>query len=133
MKLWFFRGFLAATPVLLLLLVEAALRLFDLGGYPPLQLTLVVDGERVLMSTNARFPERFFQERYDGALLASGRMRGEPFVADRPQRYRVVVVGASSVQGYPHPHRLAFPAFLRAMLQDVLPDRVVEVFNLHHL
>ena len=130
MKLWFFRGFLAATPVLLLLLVEAALRLFDLGGYPPLQLTLVVDGERVLMSTNARFPERFFQERYDGALLASGRMRGEPFVADRPQRYRVVVVGASSVQGYPHPHRLAFPAFLRAMLQDVLPDRVVEVFNL---
>lgn len=130
MRLWFFRVVLLTTPIVLLLLIEAALRLADVGGYPPLQVTLAVDGQRTLMSTNARYPERFFQERQEGALLASGRMRGEPFLADQPDRHRTIVIGASSVQGYPHPHRLAFPAFLRSMLQDAMPGRRVEVFNL---
>ena len=44
--------------------------------------------------------------------------------------YRVAVVGASTVQGFPHPRRLAAAAFLEAMLQDALPHRQVEVFNL---
>jgi tetratricopeptide (TPR) repeat protein len=127
MRLWAFRAILVVTPLLLLLLGEAALRLVPGSGYPPLVVTLARDGDDVLFSTNAVFPERFFQERLEGALVASGRMRAEPFREDGA--YRVVVAGASSVQGYPHPHRLAYPALLEAMLADARQG-AVRVFNL---
>ena len=100
-------------------------------GYPPLLVTLARSGDRVLMGTNAIFPERFFQEHYEGALVASGRMHARPyFEKSSTPRYRIVMAGASTVQGYPHPHRLAAPAFLEAMLADALPEHQVEVFNL---
>ena len=51
----------------------------------------------------------------------------EPASADR---YRVVFVGASTVQGFPHPRRLAAASFLQAMLADAWPEREVEVVNL---
>lgn len=130
MKRWAFPAILAATPVLLLFLGEGGLRLFPGTGPPGLLLSLARDGDVELLGTNAEFPQRFFHERYEGALLASGRMRAEPFIKPEGDSYRVVAVGASTIQGYPHPHRLAAPAFLRAMLADALPDRHVEVFNL---
>ena len=53
------------------------------------------------------------------------------FVEPAPENlYRVVFVGASTVQGFPHPRRLAAASFLESMLQDAMPDRTVEVFNL---
>jgi len=130
-RLWAFRVAVACAPGFVLLAMEGTLRLVPGTGYPPLLLTLARSGKVVLKSTNAVFPERFFQQRYDGALLASGRMRAEPYLDDPSvHRYRVVIVGASTVQGYPHPHRLAFPAFLQSMLADGLAQSQVEVFNL---
>jgi lysophospholipase L1-like esterase len=130
-KLWAFRAVLASAPILLLMVAEAVLRLIPGTGNPPLLLTLARSGDDVLRGTNARFPERFFHERYEGALVASGRMRAEPYFDKEPdETFRVIVAGASTVQGYPHPHRLSSPAFLRAMLADALTGRVVEVFNL---
>ncbi|MDA0337394.1 MAG: hypothetical protein O2782_19705, partial [bacterium] len=117
--------------LLVLLVVEGLLHLAPGTGNPPLLLTLARSEGDVLRSTNAVFPERFFHERYEGSLVASGRMRAEPYVeAAGNKTFRVVVAGASTVQGYPHPHRLAAPALLQAMLTDVLPGQVVEVFNL---
>ena len=131
MRLWAFRAAVACTPVILLLVMEGVLRLVPGTGYPPLVVTLARSGKVLLRSTNAVFPERFFQQRYDDALVASGRMRAEPYLVDSAaRRYRVVVAGASTVQGYPHPHRLASPAFLQSMLADGLPGSRVEVFNL---
>jgi tetratricopeptide (TPR) repeat protein len=130
-KLWAFRAVLAGTPFLLLLVVEGVLRLFPGMGHPPLLLTLARSGTDVLRGTNAIYPERFFQEQYEGALVASGRMKAEPYLdVGHEATFRVVVAGASTVQGYPHPHRLSAPAFLQAMLADVLPGQRVEVFNL---
>ncbi len=131
MKVWGFRAVLLGTPLLFLLVVEGVLHLVPGTGNPPLLLTLARSEGDVLRSTNAVFPERFFHERYEGSLVASGRMRAEPYLeVDRNKTFRVVVAGASTVQGYPHPHRLAAPALLQAMLTDVLPGQVVEVFNL---
>ena len=130
-KLWAFRVVLACTPILLLMVAEAVLRLLPGTGYPPLLLTLARSEGDVLRGTNATFPERYFHERYEGALVASGRMRAEPFFDKEPEEtFRVVVAGASTVQGYPHPHRLSSPAFLQAMLADALDGQAVEVFNL---
>ena len=83
MRLWAFRAAVACTPVILLLVMEGVLRLVPGTGYPPLVVTLARSGKVLLKSTNAVFPERFFQERYDDALVASGRMRAEPYLVDR--------------------------------------------------
>ncbi len=130
-RVWAFRAVILCAPILLLALAEGILRLIPGTGHPPLVLTLASMEGRALKSTNAIFPQRFFQQRYEGALVASGRMRAQPYLeSDRTTRYRVVVVGASTVQGYPHPHRLASPAFLAAMLADGFGSHPVEVFNL---
>ena len=62
---------------------------------------------------------------------AAGQMGEHFFVEPAPaNRYRVVFVGASTVQGFPHPRRLAAASFLQAMLADAWPEREVEVVNL---
>ncbi|SVE53521.1 uncharacterized protein METZ01_LOCUS506375, partial [marine metagenome] len=74
-RLWAFRAAVACTPVILLLVMEGVLRLVPGTGNPPLVVALARSGKVLLKSTNAVFPERFFQQRYDDALVASGRMR----------------------------------------------------------
>ena len=111
--------------------LELLLRLWPGLGPEPLVVELAAHDGRVLRSINARYAERFFSERYQGQLIASGRMAAEPFVEPRPANaLRVVFVGASTVQGYPLARRLAAASFLEAMLQDALPGRQVQVFNL---
>ena len=57
-------------------------------------------------------------------------MAPRPYVEPRPPNtVRVVVVGGSTVQGYPHPRRLTSSAYLQSMLSDAWPDRRVEVYN----
>ena len=58
-------------------------------------------------------------------------MGAQPFFEPAPRkRLRVVFAGASTVQGYPYVQSLAAPAFLAAMLQDIWPNKEVQVFNL---
>ena len=111
--------------------MELLLRLWPGLAPPPLIVDLAESEGRVLRSINSRYAERFFSERYQGQLVASGRMAASPFVEPRSaDLFRVVFVGASTVQGYPQPRRLAAPSFLKEMLQDALPGRRVQVFNL---
>ena len=78
----------------------------------------------------ANIPNAFFPDSR-GRLAAAGQMAERFFVEPAPENlYRVVFVGASTVQGFPHPRRLAAASFLESMLQDAMPDRTVEVFNL---
>jgi len=111
--------------------VELCLRLVSVFEPAQLVVTLARQGEQVLHSINADFAQRFFFERYRGELIASGRMEARPFYRPVPGRpLRIAFVGASTVQGFPHARRLASPAILEAMLEDALPHRPVEVFNL---
>ena len=65
-----------------------------------------------------------------GFDLGGVRLAPHRFVDPPPEpALRVVVVGASTVQGYPHPSRLAAPAFLESLLAGAL-DRPVQVLNL---
>ena len=67
----------------------------------------------------------------EGKLIAGGRMYARPFVEPASSDpYRIVFLGASTVQGYPHPRSLAAAAFPEAMLEDVWPEKEVQVFNL---
>ena len=111
--------------------VEALLHLVPGLGPQPLVITLAEKGEASVRSINPLYPAIYFSQHHKGQRLASGRMAPRPFVEPSAlPTYRVAVVGASTVQGFPHPRRLAAAAFLEAMLQDILPNHQVEVFNL---
>ncbi|MBT3343149.1 MAG: hypothetical protein HN712_04095 [Gemmatimonadetes bacterium] len=83
-----------------------------------------------LRSTNALYPKRFFRGVVSAARLAGSRMSSQPYLEpDSREPFRVLFVGGSTVQGYPHPRRLAAAAYLEVMLSDAL-QRPVQVVNL---
>ena len=131
-RIWFLRLATVAVGVALVVVAEGLLRLVPGLGPSPLVVTLAEDeasGES-LHATSRFYAQRFFAQ-YKGRLAAAGQM-GEHFFMEpaSANRYRVVFVGASTVQGFPHPRRLAAASFLQAMLADVWPEREVEVVNL---
>ena len=130
-RIWLFRVFSILVGFMLVGVVEALLHLVP-GLHPqPLVITLAEKGDAAVRSLNPLYPAIYFSQHHKGQRLARGRMAPRPFVEPSAlPTYRVAVVGASTVQGFPHPRRLAAAAFLEAMLQDALPSRQVEVFNL---
>ena len=131
-RVWFLRLAALGVGVALVVVAEGLLRLMPGLGPAPLVVTLVEDevtGES-LHATSRFYAQRFFAQ-YKGRLAAAGQMGEHFFVESSPaNRYRVVFVGASTVQGFPHPRRLAAASFLQAMLADAWPEREVEVVNL---
>ena len=131
-RIWFLRLATVAVGVALVVGAEGLLRLVPGLGPSPLVVTLAEDeasGES-LHATSRFYAQRFFAQ-YKGRLAAAGQMGEHFFVEPEPaNRYRVVFVGASTVQGFPHPRRLAAASFLQAMLADAWPEREVEVVNL---
>ena len=130
-RIWLYRIFAILVGLMLLGVIEALLHLVP-GLHPqPLVITLAEKGTAAVRSINPLYPAIYFFQHHKGQHLARGRMAPRPFVEPGAlPTYRVAVVGASTVQGFPHPRRLAAAAFLEAMLQDALPHRQVEVFNL---
>ena len=131
-RVWFLRLAALGVGVALVVGAEGLLRLVPGLGPAPLVVTLVEDeatGES-LHATSRFYAQRFFAQ-YKGRLAAAGQMGEHFFVEPAPaNRYRVVFVGASTVQGFPHPRRLAAASFLQTMLADAWPEREVEVVNL---
>ncbi len=131
-RLWTFRLLTALAGVGLVVGLEFLLRLAPGLGPSPLVVTLAEDeatGES-LRATSRFYAQRFFTQ-YKRWLAAAGQMGEHFFVEPAPaNRYRVAFVGASTVQGFPHPRRLAAASFLQAMLADAWPEREVEVVNL---
>ncbi|MXX40400.1 MAG: hypothetical protein F4Z85_20465, partial [Gemmatimonadetes bacterium] len=131
-RIWFLRLATVAVGVALVVVAEGLVRLVPGLGPSPLVVTLAEDeatGES-LRATSRFYAQRFFAQ-YKGRLAAAGQMGEHFFVEPAPaNRYRVVFVGASTVQGFPHPRRLAAASFLQAMLADAWPEREVEVVNL---
>ena len=131
-RIWLYRIFSILVGFMLVGVVEVLLHLVPGLSPQPLVITLAEKGDdAVVRSINPLYPAIYFSQHHKGQRLARGRMAPRPFVEPSAlPTYRVAVVGASTVQGFPHPRRLAAAAFLEAMLQDALPNRQVEVFNL---
>jgi len=122
-------GLLAAA--VLVAGAEIVLRLAGIGTPAPLFMTLTEESGRRLVVTNQLFPLRFFFRRYEGKAAGVGQMNLQVFWTPKPEgTLRILLVGASTVQGFPHPRNLNAASFLRAYLQDLLPERKVEVVNL---
>lgn len=122
-----------ATGVALLLglglvgIFEIGIRYISDLRAPQLVVELAQFEEKSLHSINPTYARRFFS----GVDVDGMRMTPRPFVEPRhTNSLRVVIVGGSTVQGYPHPRRLTTSSYLQSMLGDALPQRRVEVFNL---
>lgn len=97
--------------------LEGLLRLLGVAPPPPLVRKLVRLEGQTLYTINPDYPRRFFQGSAAGHSLAGVRMAPQPFVeAGGDDVFRVVVAGGSTVQGFPHPRRLAAASYLQAML-----------------
>lgn len=115
----------------LVLLLEAILHLVPSLGPPPLVVELARQGRERLLALNPDYPKRFFWGSVGSASLSGMRMIPYPYLEPPPKNaFRVIFAGESTVQGFPHPRRLAAASYLQAMLQDAWPHRRVEVFNL---
>ncbi len=89
--------------------------------------TLVLLSERDHSGTIA-----YLNPRVDVAYCREDLRGPEPrgFSFPKPKKHiRVIVVGASTVQGYPYSSELSFPRQMECILQKQLPDQTVEVLN----
>jgi lysophospholipase L1-like esterase len=120
-----------AVGVGLVLALELVLRWIPALDPPALTTTLATEptSGRRLQQLNPPFPHRFFRGTIGGYDLGGVRLTPHRFVDPPAGGLRVLVVGASTVQGYPHPTRLAAPAFLQSLLTSTL-GRPVDVLNL---
>ena len=123
--------FLAITlslPVVALLVLEIALRLFGWGGYPPFirEVDRLPSGETLCLVEHGSFKPYFFAN-----PERPGYTESATFVMPKPAgTVRIFLIGESAAKGYPQPPNLAMSAFLQAMLTDAWPGTRVEVINL---
>ena len=126
-RLLLFRWLAVSLPILVLGLAEGILRLFGLGGYP----RFVRDvgewrGSRLMMVEPAATRPYFF-----AARERPGYADQFVFLMPKPAgTFRIFLVGESAAKGYPQPPNLSMGSFLQAMLQDLHPDKKIELINL---
>lgn len=122
-RLWMLRFMALGFSALLLLLLEGALRLIGVGE--DLSLVVPVAGASSWYRLNPLFDQPF----YGMADLSGPEPR--PFQLPKPKgTRRILVVGGSTVVGFPYPSELAFARHLEAALQAQADDTdVIEVLN----
>lgn len=120
-RVWRLRILTAVSvPILLLLGVEALLRLFSVGYDPHF---FVPASSRATRTGNPRFGERFFPP-----ALVQPPIRFAFPAAKPPGTFRIFVLGGSAAAGVPGVS-YNFGRILQTMLEDTFPDRRFEVIN----
>ena len=122
-RLWFFRTVVVVFPFAVIAFIEALLVWANVGTN--------VD----LLLRASRIPggkAHYLNPRTDIAYSAIDLRGPEPRTFDLPKpsnTFRVIVIGASTVQGYPYPSELAFPRQIELLLSKQLHGRNIEVLN----
>lgn len=121
---WFY--IVALTlPVLLLILLESGLRVFDYGTDYSTFVKLSDRFEDYLFF-NPKLPFKYFNDE-----TAVPSVIPDAFLEDKPVNgYRIFVLGGSSAAGFPYPSNVSFPQFLRRHLELIYPQIKFEVINL---
>lgn len=114
------------SPVALLAAIELLLRLYGLGGLPPLFRPVTKTPAGTLMIADVSKARSYFFANPD----RPGYNDVYTFMMPKPTNtFRVLMAGGSAVRGYPQPRSLGMSSFLQSILQDVWPDRNVEIIN----
>lgn len=123
-RLWLFRFAAILLGLLPLVVLESVLRLSG-AGYRT---------EFLIRSPYSRASNAFVMNpAFDHTFFGQGDLPGpepRPFVLPKPNDvFRIVVVGGSSVQGFPYPFELSFPRHLEIALEAQNPGQQFEVLN----
>lgn len=123
---WAFRLAAMAIPVVLLALVELALRTFGYGGYAPVLKPVGPFHGGTLVTTYQRGAASYFYANRS----KPGSINDTAFITPKPRgTVRIMMLGESAAKGFPQSPAFAATAFLDAMLSDIWPGRSVEVLN----
>jgi tetratricopeptide (TPR) repeat protein len=113
------------SPLLLLLVAEGALRLFNYGGSRSLVIERTV-GSKKVYALNEKVTRRYFTQK-DITPAVYTEQTFEKAKSDKT--YRIFCLGESTTYGFPYPPNINFPVFLKQRLQTLFPDRNFEVIN----
>lgn len=119
-----FYGIMIAIPFLFFIILELGLRIGDYRGNLDLFIyPTIFDGEYALPNPN-------FTSRYFFATSSVPSPSDDVFLIDKPDNgFRVFVLGGSTANGYPYGYNGSFSRLFRDIIQDIAPDRHVEVVN----
>lgn len=123
-RVWLFRLIAVALSLLPLVILEIGLRVFGLGYDTRLVVPVAGDAAPSTYRLNPSVDRAYF-----GLVDLSG-PEPRPFALPKPQGvFRILVVGGSTVAGFPFPFELAMPRQLEIVLEQQSPDRQFEVLN----
>jgi len=119
-----FFGIMLAIPFLFFILLELGLRLGEYRGNQDLFIfPTVFDGQYGMANPN-------FTSRYFFSTTSLPSPSDDVFLTHKPENgFRVFVLGGSTANGYPFGYNGSFSRAFRDILQDIAPDRHVEVVN----
>lgn len=119
-----FLGIALSIPIIFFLLLEAGLRIGNYKGDQSLfMFPETLDGKYGISNNN--FNSRYF---FNTQTIPSA--SNDVFLAEKPENsFRIFVLGGSSAAGYPYGYNGTFSRLTRDVLQDVMPDKIVEVVN----
>lgn len=127
-KKWIFRGVAMLLGLSVFPAVEMTLRLLNVGP----NTSLVIPFDSSSTSSRPEFTHQF-NTAADLAFYGQSDLSGpesRPFILPKPSNtYRIVVLGESTVIGFPYASELSFPRHVEKQLQKQMPDRDVEVLN----
>lgn len=123
-KVFLFKTLLVLLPVIIIIGLEALLRLFSYGD--DLRLFVTLEKNPGYWITNPQIGKRYFRSQ---AFLPATSY--DAFRKQKPvNAYRVFVMGASTAAGFPYFNNGSFPRMLQTRLQAQHPDKSIEMVNL---
>ncbi len=122
-KIFVFKMVALLLPVLLLCLIEIALRI---GGFGQDFSLFIPDEKREnYLVMNPRVSEKYFNEKQNAT---AGNY--EPFKKNKEANsFRIFVLGESTTIGYPYLHNGSFHRWLQYRLSHTFPDKHIEIIN----
>lgn len=124
-RLWFY-PLMILIPVMVLLLMEVLLRVFNLFPRPPLFIETVKEGVQVIQ-LNSDVGKRYFNAK----RVAVPNLYPETFAVKKsPATFRIFCLGGSTTAGFPFDYQVPFPFQLKILLSRYYPGRSFEVINL---
>ena len=119
------RGVLLLIPILIFVLLELTLRVFNYGTDTPLVNTLKSNPD--YYTINPKLGQRFFLSQNVGAEVS----QTEAFLKKKPPSgVRIFTLGGSTTAGFPYEYNARFPSTLKVILKAYYPDKHIEIINL---
>ena len=119
MRTILFKIIAVLLPLVLLLIVEGVLRVFESNPF-----IIPVPGEPEYQTVNPAYAGRYFRGFIPQAAY-------NPFLKQKPDSLlRIVAIGGSSTAGYPYPFSSGFPERVAIRLHSMHPTSQIEVINL---